>query len=183
VGKGRRVASLAERLGGDDDVPGTRSTFQESVEGGKRGGKGRGKGVVAAPAGGGVGAVESRPWSGSRSVGVSDDARMAVADVRLQRRRLGRVRGRPGPKKFWGRGKGGGKGVQRAGGGARMVQGSGSTLSSTRSTMAVKREKRRGELRATAVATGNGYLLSPKNSCRRFLRVSGTGGRGPMAIF
>jgi len=116
VGKGRRVASLAERLGGDDDVPRTRSTFQESVEGEKRGGKGRGKGVVAAPPGGGMGAVESRPWSGSRSVGVSDDARMAVADVRLQRRRLGRVRERPGPKKFWGRGKGGGKGGQRAGG-------------------------------------------------------------------
>jgi len=117
VGKGRRVASLAERLGGDDDVPRTRSAFQESVEGEKREGKGRGKGGVVAPTRGGMGAVGSRPWSGSRSVGVSDDARMAVADVRLQRRRLGRVRGRPGPKKFWGRGKGGGKGGQRAGGG------------------------------------------------------------------
>jgi len=117
VGRGRRVASLAERLGGDDDVPRTRSAFQESVEGEKREGKGRGKGVVAAPPGGGMGAVESRPWSGSRSVGVSNEARMAVADVRLQRRWLGRVWGWPGPKKFWGRGKGGGKGVQRARGG------------------------------------------------------------------
>jgi len=183
VGKGRRVASLAERLGGDDDVPRTRSTFQESVEGEKRGGKGRGKGVVAAPTGGGVGAVESRPWSGSRSVGVSDDARMAVADVRLQRRRLGRVRGRPGPKKFWGRGKGGGKGVQRAGGGREDDSGVGvGTLVDSIDDDGQKGKEAR-ELRATAVATGNGYLPSPKNSYRRFLRVSGTGGRGPMAIF
>jgi len=50
VGKGRRVASLAERLGGDDDVPRPRGTIQESVEGGRRGGKGKGEGGVVAPA-------------------------------------------------------------------------------------------------------------------------------------
>jgi len=115
-------------------------------------------------------------------VGALDEAGMAVAGVRLQLRRPGRVQGRPGPKKNWERGKKVGREEQRARGGGKGTRVEIDTLVNSVDDDS-QEERRQGELRATAIATGNGYLRLPKNSCRRFLRVSGTGGRGPMAIF
>jgi len=68
-------------------------------------------------------------------------------------------------------------------GGRAREQSSQTSFLSTRSMMAVNDGKAEKELQATTVATSNGYLSDGENSCRRFLRVRGTGGRGPMVNF
>ena len=156
VGRGRRAASLAERLGDDDDVPRSMGASQGSTRGGKRGRKGGGKGGVVAtargrlgscgrptlewfPVGGGLGRGEDggcgRPTSAS-SAGASSRA--------------------AGSEKNWERGKKVDREEQRAGRGAGRVQGSKSTLSSTRSTMTVKKKGGKGScgLRPLLRATG-----------------------------
>jgi len=63
-------------------------------------------------------------------------------------------------------------------------QGSKSTLSSTRSMMAVcKKKKRQGSCGLQPWLLPMGTCGPERNSCHRFLWVGSMEGRGPMAIF